>query len=146
MIRYYVTAAVLGAGWFIVLLIPPWIRQWLLGDRQVLAWHVAGLALASLVIAHTFKRWIGSADSFASHLQRGALLPYAGCLVYLTLFNIVIWLRQLFVGGLANLYETFILYPWGLSYALIAGFVVIPYGFLSQILMARSLAAAEPRS
>lgn len=145
MMRYYVTATALGAGWFIVLLIPAWTRQWLLGDRQIVAWHVAGLALSSFLVAYAFKRWIGTADSFASHLRRAAILPYAGCLAYLTLFNIFIWLKQIFVGGLTNLYETLILYPWGLSYALIACFVVIPYGLLCQILMSRALAAAVAR-
>lgn len=139
--RYFMASALLGAGWFLVLLLPSWTRAWLLGDRRQILPNAALLVVSSVIVAWVFRGYISRASEFKEDLSRALVLPYAGCLIYLTLWNAVSWIHYFVRGGLNSVYETLILYPWGLGYALAACFVVIPYGLFCQHVMKRALAA-----
>lgn len=136
--RYYATAGVLGVGWLGVLMIPGWTRSWLLGAAGSWRWQALLLGITGLVVAAGFRRPIAAARSRADHLRMAVLVPYAGCVVYLTLFNAWIWARSWWLGGLANLHDSLSLYLLGIGAAATAFFVVIPYGLLCQWLMNRA--------
>ena len=136
---YFVTSALLGAGWFVVLLIPTWTRQWFLGDRRLIGWHIAILALASMLVAWIFRSYIGGADGAREHLKRALLLPYVGCLIYLALWNALSLIRAIAHGWSPEFHDMLVLFPWGLGSALAACFVVIPYGLLCQTVMRSQL-------
>ena len=138
-VGYFATAALLGAGWFVVLLLPPWTREWLLSDRQRVAWHVAMLAVAGVLVAKFFRRYIDSANGAGQHLQRALLLPYTGCLVYLASWNVFTWCQDVAHRSPHQVHDMLVLFPWGFMYALAACFVVIPYGLLCQHAMQRAL-------
>ena len=140
-LRYFVTAALLGAGWFVVLLIPPWTRQWFLGARRAIGWHIALLTLASVLVAWIFRSYIGGASGTGQHLKRALLLPYAGCFIYLVLWNVLTCIQATSYGWPLEIHDMLVLFPWGLSFALAAFFVVIPYGLLCQYVMVNTLDA-----
>jgi len=142
-IRYFAVAALLGLGWFPVLLVPRWTRDWLLGERGLLPWNLAFLALTSVIVAGAFRGAIERASGLAGHLRRAVLLPLAGCVIYLTIWDLYAWIRQLVFGGLMSGYETLILYLWGLASTLAACFVVVPYGLLCQYVMKGALEKAH---
>jgi hypothetical protein len=124
--------------------VPEWTRAWLIEDRRHLALQAGLLVLTSLIVAGAFRRWIGSAESFAQHLTRAAVIPYVGCLIYLTLWNLWAMSRDLRRGGGVNLHDSLVLYPWGLAYTLAACFVIVPYGLLCQYVMSRMLEENAP--
>jgi uncharacterized membrane protein YhdT len=132
MLRYCATAAGLGAGWFVALLIPGMTRGWLLADTWQ---NLACLVVASVLVAVSCRRFIGRAESFSDHLVRAAVMPYLGCLVFLTLWAALLWARTLVFGGLANLHDTLSLYVMGLMAVTLACFVVVPYGLFCQYVM-----------
>ena len=109
MLRYCVTAAALGAGWFIVLLLTAMTREWLLADVWL---NLAFLVVASVLVAVVCRNFIVRAESFGDHLVRAAALSYLGCFVYLTLCAAALWARSLWRGGLANMHDTLSLYFW----------------------------------
>ena len=132
MLRYCSTAGGLGVGWFVVLLIPGMTREWLLADR----WQsLACLVASSVLVAVAFRRFIGGAATLGEHLVRAAVVPYLGCLVFLSLWAALLWARTLLYGGLANLHDTLSLYVMGMTAATLSFFVVIPYGLLCQYVM-----------
>jgi hypothetical protein len=132
MLRYCLTAGVLGVGWFGVLLIPGVTRGWLLADP----WQNLGcLVAASVLVAVVCRRYIGQAATPGDHLVRAAVIPYLGCLVFLSLWAALLWLRSFWYGGLANLHDTVSLYVMGMTAAAVSFFVVIPYGLLCQYIM-----------
>ena len=132
-IVYYMLAAILGAGWFLVLLVPPWTRQWLIGEPRMVGWTMGEMMLTSVIVAATFRRAIQTSDTWGAHVLRALTIPYAGCLIYLTVWNLRVWARTLLFGGLANLHDSIAVYYWGTFYALIACFVVVPYGLVCQV-------------
>jgi hypothetical protein len=134
-IVYYTLAAILGAGWFLVLLVPPWTRAWLTGESRMAGWSFAEMVLTSVIVAGVFRRAIRTSHTWRSHLVRALTIPYAGCLIYLTVWNAGVWARTLFLGGLANLHDSLAVYAWGTGYALIACFVVVPYGLVCQVVL-----------
>jgi hypothetical protein len=128
-------AAALGAGWFVVLQISPWTSDWLRESARALPWNVAFLALSSVVMARLARPFILSAESQAADVGRAVLLPLAGCVVYLTLWNARSW-----IGGSAiNLHDSLILYPWGVVAVALSFWVVVPYGYFCQRVMRRVL-------
>jgi hypothetical protein len=131
-IRYVSAAAMLGVGWFVVLLVPKTTREFLLQDA---ARNLAFLAIASVIIAVAFRKFIAAAETFGGDLVRALILPYAGTVVYLSLVAGAIWTEQLLFGGLANLHDTLSLYAMGLVAAILACLVVVPYGLLCQYVM-----------
>jgi hypothetical protein len=141
MLKYCAAAAALGCSWFVVLLIPAITRQWLLADMFQNLWC---LVVASIIVALAARKFISSADTFGEHLLRATVIPYLGCLVYLSLSIGRIWLHSFLYGGLANLHDTVSLYVMGLSAAAVSFFVVIPYGLLCQYTMS-SLSNTQPR-
>jgi hypothetical protein len=130
--RYCFTAAALGAGWFLVLLIPRITRQWLLAD---VLQNLVCLVVASVVVAVACRGFIDGADTLVAHLVRAAVIPYIGCIVFLSLFAVMLWVRSFWYGGLANLHDTLSLYVMGLTATTVSLFVVIPYGLLCQYVM-----------
>lgn len=132
MLRYCLTASGLGVGWFVVLLIPGVTRGWLLADAWLsLGWLVA----ASVLVALLCRGFIGRAETLGDHLIRGAVIPYLGCFVFLSLWAAQIWLKTLLYGGLANAHDTVSLYVMGMTAAAVSFLVVIPYGLLCQYVM-----------
>lgn len=132
MLKYYVTTGALGIGWFVVLLVPSVTREWLLAD---ILQNLGCLVVASIIVALAARRFISNADTFGEHLLRATVIPYLGCLVYLSLSAGLLWLQTFLYGGLANVHDTLSLYVMGLSAAAISFFVVIPYGLLCQYAM-----------
>jgi hypothetical protein len=132
MLRYCSTAAVLGLGWFVVLLVPGMTRDWLLAKVPQ---NVVCLALASVIVAVLCRRFIERADTPWENVIRATVIPYLGCFVFLTLSAAMLWMRSLLYGGLANLHDTVSLYVMGMAAAAISFFVVIPYGLFCQYVM-----------
>ena len=135
---YLGVAGLLGLGWFAVLLVPSWTRQWLLADRGFMAGNIALLVATSMVVAWYFRGAIGSARRFGAQLARAVLLPFVGCVIYLTLWNGYAWARDRAGGAPGNLHDSLVLYYWGLQSAVVASFVTIPYGLVCQIVMKRA--------
>jgi hypothetical protein len=132
MLRYCLAAGALGLGWFVVLLLPGVTRGWLLAD----VWQNLGcLVVASAGIALMCRRFIGNAVTRWDHLVRATLIPYLGCLVFLTLSAALLWARSLLHGGLANLHDTLSLYAMGMTAAAVSFLVVIPYGLVCQYVL-----------
>ncbi|MCM3880511.1 MAG: hypothetical protein ND807_10430 [Vicinamibacterales bacterium] len=131
-LKYCATAAALGIGWFLVLLLPSMSREWLLAD---IGPNLACLVAASVIVAVGFRRYIGSAETIGSHLVRAIALPYVGCFVFLSLWAALMWTRSLLRGGLANLHDTLSLYVMGLMATALSFYIVIPYGWLCQYVM-----------
>jgi hypothetical protein len=130
--RYWSTAAALGVGWFLVLLIPRITREWLLAE---ILQNLVCLVVASVVVAVVCRGFIRRADTLGAHLVRAAVIPYVGCIVFLSLCAVTIWARSFWNGGLANLHDTLSLYVMGLTATTVSVFVVIPYGLLCQYVM-----------
>jgi hypothetical protein len=141
--RYAALAALLGAGWFPVLLLPYLTREWLLKEplRNILL-----LALASVIVALAFRHFIARASSLWSHFKRAILLPYLGCLVFLTLTAGVIWAEHFLYGNLADLHDTLSLYYMGFVSAVTGCGVVVPYGLVCQFVMNRAANEIEPET
>lgn len=134
MLRYVAAAAALGAGWFVVLLLPAMTRDWLLAAP----WRNGGLlVVSSVLVAVALRRFIASAETTGQDLLRAVLMPLAGAVVYLTLCNAAIWAESLIRGGLANAHDTLSLYVMGLAATVLSCFVVVPYGWLCQTVMNR---------
>jgi hypothetical protein len=134
MLRYCLAAGALGLGWFVVLLLPGATRGWLLAD----VWQNLGcLVITSVCVAVVCRRFIGSAGTPWDHVVRAIVIPYLGCLVFLTLAAALLWARSLLHGGLANLHDTLSLYAMGMTAAAVSFLVVIPYGLLCQYVMHR---------
>jgi len=132
-VRYHLTAAALGAGWFPVLLVPGMTREYLTSDPW---WNVAFLVAASVIVAAALRGYIGRASGLGAHLLRAATVPYAGCLVFLCLSAALLWARTLVFGGLANLHDTLSLFAMGMTAAVLCCLVVVPYGLVCQVVMA----------
>jgi hypothetical protein len=135
------TACALGAGWFVVLLIPGLTRGWLLADPWL---NLGCLATASACVAVAWRRFIADADTLGAHLVRAVVIPYGGCLVFLTLLAAVFWGRALLDGEPMTVHDTASLYVSGVSAAAVSFFVVIPYGLLCQYVMSAA-SRAEAR-
>jgi hypothetical protein len=142
-LRADLAAVLLGVGWFAVLLIPPWTRSWLLEERGAVPGHLALLAVSSVIVARVGRRFVARADSLAADLWRAVVMPAAGCLVYLTLWNFREWLRP--PRGVANLHDTLVLYLWGPVAVALSGYVVVPYGYCCQRVMRSLLQNHEGR-
>jgi hypothetical protein len=132
MLKYCATAGALGIGWFVVLLLPGITREWLLADAFE---NLGCLVVASVIVALICRRFIMSADTFGNHLVRAAVVPYLGCVVYLSLWAALLWIRYFVYGGLANLHDTVSLYVMGLTATTVSFLVVVPYGLLCQYVM-----------
>ena len=132
MIKYVVTAAILGAGWFPLLLIPGASREWLL-DAPLR--NVVLLCASSVLVAVGLRRFILQATSFLEHVWRAATVPFIGAFVYLSLVAATMWTRQLFAGELTNLRDTGSLYMFGMVITLLAFPITISYGLACQYLL-----------
>jgi hypothetical protein len=135
LIRYSVTAALSSLGWFMVLLLPRITRHWLLADVSL---NVALFLATGLSVSLIFRRFITSADTFERHIQRAVIVPLSASLLYLTLWVAVLWVKQVFFGGLANLHDTLSLYVSGLVATLLCLPIILPYGLVCQYVMARA--------
>lgn len=121
--------------WYLVLMLAPLARSWLLDNSSVRYLHLAGLLLAGLLVAHFFRAFILSADSFTDRLWRSVVMPLFGTLVYLTLFGTSILIEQFRLAGSINLHDSLAFFVWGLVAFCLAFYVVLPYGYLCQIVL-----------
>ncbi len=136
MLRYCSTAGALGVGWFVVLLLSGITREWLLSN----IWqNLACLVVASILVALVCREFIGRAETLGEQLLRAVVIPYLGCLVFLSLSAALLWARTFMFGGLANLHDTLSLYVMGMTAAAVSFFVVIPYGLLCQYVMSSAI-------
>jgi hypothetical protein len=123
----------------VVLLIPGLTRSWLLEN----VWqNLAFLIGTSVFVALTCRNFIAGAETLGDHLVRAVVVPYLGCLVFLTLWTVLIWAQSLLFGDLANVHDTLSLYLMGTMASALSFFVVIPYGLFCQHVMS---ATAPPR-
>ena len=120
MVRYYLVAALLGGGWELVLLIPGTTREWLLMRPYL---HLVLLAIASIIVAHLFRRIILGADGLVARIRCGALIPFAGSCIYLLLSVAVNW---------DNLHDSISVVVMGLLTTALSFYIVIPYGIFCQ--------------
>ena len=67
--------------------------------------------------------------------------PNVGCVVFLTLWAVWLWVHTLLFGGLANLHDTLSLYVVGFTAVTISSYVVLPYSLLCQRVMQATLPA-----
>jgi hypothetical protein len=132
LVRFVATAAALGAGWFVVLLVPGVTREWLLAGWLP---SLACLVAASVLVALPARRWIARAETFGARLLRAVLVPAAGCVLYLTLWAALAGLRGLAGGETLNAHDLLSLYATGLAAAAASFWVVVPYGYLCQVAM-----------
>ena len=132
MLKYCAAAGALGCGWFVVLLVPTVTREWLLADVFK---NLGCLVVASIIVSLAARKFISSAETFGQHLMRATVIPYLGCLVYISLSAGLLWLQSVLYGGLANVHDTLSLYVMGLTAAAVGFFVVIPYGLFCQYVM-----------
>jgi hypothetical protein len=140
--KYHSTAAVLGIGWFLVLLIPEGTRGWLLKFIQGLApYHLSVLVLSSVIVAFIFRRAIVAANIILKHLTCGCVIPYVGCIVYLTIITVFLYERKLSVR---DVHDALGIYLFGIIFALRSFFVVLPFGIVSQYIMNKVAASANP--
>jgi hypothetical protein len=136
-LRYYGTGGLLGLGWLGVLMIPSSTRAWLLGEKGAWVWNVLFLVATSVLVAKVFRGFIARAETLSEHLVRAITVPYAGCMLYLTFWNIWNWSRHLASGTSASMHDTLVLYVWGVAFTTLAFFVVVPYALLCQWLMSK---------
>ncbi len=133
--RYIITAALLGAGWFLVLLIPGTTRGWLLGGPGS---SFILLVVTAVLIATVFRRYILRAETFGQRLARAFVLSYVGTIVFLVLTVTWIWIEDLLFGGLANLHDSLAILYIGTLIALLYMPVVLPYGLACQYILERA--------
>lgn len=69
------------------------------------------------------------------HLQRSLVIPWAACVIYLTVHNVYSSLLDFMHTGRINVHDALILYYWGLLSAVFALYVILPYSFLCQWLL-----------
>ena len=132
-LKYYSTAAVLGIGWFLVLLIPVMPRGWLLHEGLA-PYNLAFLVISSVLVSFIFRHAISTAKTIGKHVACGCLIPYVGCIVYLTINYVFLRARGFFGREWP---DPFVLYVFGLFLAVRSFFVVLPFGILSQYVMNR---------
>lgn len=133
-LKYYGVAAALGVGWFAILLVLPWMREILL---SMIPLQILFFILTSLILARVFYRFITSAKSVPGDLLRAVVLPYVGCIIYLSLLA-CLWLISPLSGQAIDWHAVLGLYYWGFRFALFGFFVIIPLGLISQYIMRRA--------
>lgn len=134
--QYDSSAALLSAGWCVVLLLPGMTREWLLGGASIYL-HLAALIFAGILISRLLKPFILSAESFGQRLWRAFILPLAGAATYLLLIIASLWIRQLWDGGLMNIHDSVALFVQGIVATLVSFYVVVPYGLVCQFVLER---------
>lgn len=133
MILYALTAALLGAGWFMVLLAPRLTREWLLGD---VPGNLACLVGASVMVALAGRRFIRRADgTLGAWLARATILPGAGTFVFLTLTALRLAGRRFAGGEGIGTHDAISLYMLGFTSMVLAAWVVFPYGLICQFVL-----------
>lgn len=131
---YYLAASALGAGWMLVLAVPKLTGGFIqLSPR----WNVASLIIASIIVAYLFRSWISKPGSPGAQVGRAMVITYAGCVVYLTLFNLVSEAESLRFGATEGFRDWLSRYLWGTIAALCACYVVVPYGIFCQLALNR---------
>ena len=130
--KYFLTAGALGLGWFVVLLIPSITREWLLENSFQ---NLLYLIIASVLTALIGRKYIDRAENLGGYFWRAVLMPYLGCILFLTIWNLIFWTKTLIFGGLANAHDTWSLYVMGLTAVTFSLYVVVPYGFFCQYTM-----------
>lgn len=131
---YYLVAAALGSGWFVVLLVPEMTGNWL---RESPGWSIAPLILGSVLTAHFFRKWILGAERFRDQILRAVILPYLGCLIYITLLNLSFAGYALISSSRLNVHNGLVLYYWGPLSAIFGFYVIVPYGLVCQLVLNR---------
>jgi len=122
---YWLASIGFGVLWSVVLHLLPWSSGFL-GNGKPLEATLLFIA-TSLVVAIAFRGPIVRASSRKANLLLGALLPYCGTAVFLSL-----WL--LFYGGF---HEAAAIFFWGFYAALALCWAIVPMGLLCQYVMNR---------
>jgi len=128
-VRYVTVAALLGAGWFPVLLLQRMTREWLLDDPIL---NILCLVAASVIVALVFRRAIRRSERFTTDLVYAIVVPFVGCLVYLTLWNSVLLIHDLAAGRDINIHDMLSVYAMGITAVSMSLFITVPYGFACQ--------------
>jgi hypothetical protein len=135
----------MGLPWYGALLVPVWTRDFLLydltdrSDLSLAFWRVESiilLCLTSFVVAVTCRRWIVNAKGW-QNLLLGAVLPFYGSALFLVSIGLVELVGDMIRGGLylGFLGKLYMIVSFGLMYAAMAAYVVIPMGCFSQVVM-----------
>ena len=132
MTRYLTIAWGLGAGWFVIFLLPAWTRNYLLYET---GWNIAFLMLSSAITAIVFRRFVSRARTFGQHLIRAITIPYVGCVFYLTFCVGKMLIHAGVLGQSVNLREVAVFYYWGILSAVFAFPLVIIFGLVCQYVM-----------
>ena len=130
---YYIKALVLGFGWILVLSWNPSTKGWLSHqDGKLFLLHSFFLVVTSVLLAAVFENWIRSAEDFLDHLFRAAVLPFVGCVIYVTFYNVWAASVDFMNTGRVNLHDSTVLYLWGLFAAVQGSLVIVAYGYFCQ--------------
>jgi hypothetical protein len=133
-VKYITAAGLLGAGWFVVLQIPPTTRGWLYTSPA--GWLFA-LVVASILTALWLRSYIVRANTRGEHLARAVVIPYVGTLLFLAICVLDFLVRGALGGEGLNFRDATSIVVMGFVAVSLSLYVVIPYGLLCQIVMKR---------
>lgn len=136
-VRYVSVAATLGLVWFGVLHAAKLTRDFLAQSGR--GRGVALLAVTSVIVALTLRRWIVQPEC---DLRMAILGPYCGALVFALGVATTTWVAQSF--RTLNYVDLFVLLPlWALWASLWLFWLVIPTGYLAQRVMRWAAGAGD---
>ena len=130
--RYLGVAAALGPVWFLLLQVTRITRDflWQSGAGR----SVALLALTSVLVAVTLRRWIVRPEC---DVRLAIIGPYWGALLFALAWAVTTWVGQGFRA--LNHVDLFVLLPcWALIVSAFLFWLVIPAGYLCQRVMRRA--------
>lgn len=129
-IKYYLTSGFLGLGWFGILWLGRGTRMGV-ADLDHVVLNLSALVITSLMLARLLRNFISRSRPLIGSLW-SLVIPFGGCLIYLTIIGIGGYAYRFFFGGSAMgsslFFELITLYAWGLFTAALSYYVVGPYG------------------
>ena len=139
-LKYCITAALLGVGWFGIMIASPFTRNWFLEQP---AQNLGCMIVASVVVALLCRRFIAGAHTFRGHLLRAIVLPFLGAAVQIVLWQALFGYRNLQDPELQSLdagpaTEAFTSLLLAMTGTALSFFIVIPYGLLAQYSLNRT--------
>jgi len=146
-LRFYILAFILGVCWYAALLIPPGTRGFLVFKD----WHnfqlsqpelLVIMCLTSVTVAILFRRLVVKAKHWWARLLLAVFVPLCGTILFT--WGVIIFAlltgkpvapegaRTIELVMFMGIYAFY-----GLLFAVYAGYVVVPMGYLSQFVMQR---------